>query len=509
MIRIEICETAQETVPLHANLNFMYALSTAVIIGIIVGYFLVLMVISWWTSRDADNETFFLANRQSPWPLVAFGMIGATLSGVTFISIPGVVGAGGKNMDFSYMQMVLGYLVGYAVIALVLLPLYYRLQLTSIYQYLEQRLGFYSYKTGAGYFLLSRIIGASFRLYLVAMVLQLFLMDRLGIPFGVTVLVTIALIYVYTFQAGIKTIVWTDTLQTTFILTALILTIYYIGQSMNLNVGEMVDLVQKSEYSDMFFFTGGWEDPNNFFKQFISGAFMAIVMTGLDQDMMQKNLTCRTLGESQKNMATFSIILVFANILFLFLGALLYIYAAQIGLEVPVKTDQLYPTIALYHLPAAAGIFFLIGLIAAAYSSADSALTALTTSFCIDFLDFEKGERTEEQKKAIRWRVHIVISLILAVIIFLFHTINRQDVITTLFQAAGYTYGPLLGMFAFGIFTNKSVNDRYVLPICLIAPIISYILAVNQLFIGFDLGFLIILLNGGLTFIGLYLISED
>lgn len=484
-------------------------LTPITILIIIVAYFLLLITVSYFTGKDGGNSKFFLAGRQSPWILVAIGMVGASLSGVTFISIPGVVGAGKANMAFSYMQMVLGYLLGYFVIATVLMPMYYRMNLTSIYGYLEKRFGFYAYKTGAAYFLLSRTIGASFRLYLVAIVLQKFVMDPFGVPFWLTVMITITLIWVYTFRGGINTIVWTDTLQTVCMLTAVILTIFAIGSALETNIGGLIDMIQQSEYSQMFFFEGGWSDPNNFFKQFISGALITIVMTGLDQDMMQKNLSCRNIGEAQKNMFTFSVILVFANLLFLALGALLFIYATQVGVAIPEQTDQLFPTIALQNLSPFIGIVFILGLTAAAYSSADSALTALTTSFCVDFLDFEKKAAEEEQLKRTRIGVHLGFSVLLLMIILLFNTINNDAVISQLFVAAGYTYGPLLGLFAFGMFTKLRVRDRYVILICLLAPIMSYI--VNRfsvaLLAGFQFGFLIIALNGLLTFLGLLAIS--
>jgi len=481
-------------------------LSPFVILGVISAYFCLLMLVSWFTGKNADNASFFLAGRKSPWYLVAFGMIGASLSGVTFISIPGVVGDGGANMAFSYMQMVLGYLVGYAVIALVLLPLYYRQNLTSIYGYLDNRFGNNAYKTGAFFFLLSRTIGASFRLYLVALVLQLFVMNALGIPFWLTVLGTILLIWIYTFRGGINTIVWTDTLQTLCMITAVVLTISSIGTALNKSAGELITTIGNSEYAQLFFFEGGWSDPNNFFKQFISGALIAIVMTGLDQDMMQKNLSCRTLKESQKNIFTFSIILVFANLLFLALGALLYIYAAQIGLAIPDRTDHLYPTIA-QHLGTGTSIVFILGLIAAAYSSADSALTALTTSFCVDFLGFEKSSEEETTKQRKRFMVHVGFSVLLFITIILFNALNDEAVIKKIFEWAGYTYGPLLGLFAFGIFTDLKIRDRYVIYICLLAPLLTWFLKENDLFLNFKLGFLIILLNGLLTFLGLWAIS--
>lgn len=486
----------------------MEQLTPQLLFGVIIAYFFLLMLISLITSRKSDSEVFFTANRQSPWYLVAFGMIGASLSGVTFISIPGQVGGSGANMAFSYMQMVFGYLVGYAVIALVLLPLYYELKLTSIYGYLEKRFGFYSYKTGAGYFLLSRTIGASFRLYLVAIVFQtVFSIVGISVPFWLMVLLTIVLIWVYTFKGGIKTIVWTDAFQTFFMLMAVVLTIGYIGNALGQSTGELVTLVMRSDYSQMFFFADGWADPSNFFKQFISGALIAIVMTGLDQDMMQKNLTCRSLKEAQYNIYSFSFVLIFINLLFLFLGALLYLYAANIGLDIPEKTDLLYPIIALAHLPPEAGIVFILGLIAAAYSSADSALTSLTTSFCVDFLDFEKKETNITNKDKQRLYVHIGFSVLLFFVILLFNSLSNQSVITQIFIAAGYTYGPLLGMFSFGLFTDRQVYDKYVPWICLVAPILSYFLNVNKLFLNFELGFLIILLNGFLTFTGLWFFS--
>ena len=486
-------------------------LTPNLILGIIAGYFLVLMAVSYFTGRNTDNVNFFLAGRNSPWGLVAIGMIGATLSGVTLISVPGAVGGDGANQAFSYMQMVFGYLLGYIVIAQVLLPLYYRMNLTSIYSYLGDRLGFYSYKTGAAYFLLSRIIGASFRLYLVSIVLDSFVLGPMGVPFWVTVMSTIILIWVYTFRGGINTIVWTDSLQTICMLVAIILSIISIGQSLETDLSGMMAMINQSGYSKMFFFEGGWSDPNNFFKQFFAGALITIVMTGLDQDMMQKNLTCRSLRDAQKNMYTFSITLIFVNALILILGALLYIYAAHIGLDIPAKSDQLYPTIALQHLPPAVGILFMLGLIAAAYSSADSALTSLTTSFCVDFLNFETSTAEEEEKKKLRFRVHIGVSVVLFLTIILFSFLDDGAVINKLFTAASYTYGPLLGLFTFGMFTQRSLkeNDRYVIPVCLLAPLLSFILDTysGAWFNGFQFGFLILAINGLLTFLGLWGIS--
>ncbi|HMP12515.1 MAG TPA: sodium:solute symporter [Saprospiraceae bacterium] len=486
-------------------------LTPGVILGIISAYFLLLIIISWFTGRDSSNESFFLAGRQSPWFVVAFGMIGASLSGVTFISIPGAVGAGAENQAFAYMQIVFGYLLGYVVIALVLLPLYYRLNLTSIYSYLEQRLGFFAYKTGAAYFLLSRAIGSSFRLFLVAIVIQRFVMDAYGIPFWLTVLATIALIWVYTFRGGIKTVVWTDTLQTFCMITSVILTIIYIGQALEMDVWGLTAMIRNSEYSQVFFFKGGWNDPNNFFKQFFSGALITIVMTGLDQDMMQKNLTCRSLRDAQKNMFTFSFILIFVNLLFLALGALLYLYAASVGLDIPERSDQLYPTIAIQHLAPVAGIVFILGLIAAAYSSADSTLTALTTSFCIDFLDLYNQDRSEADKKRIRLFVLVGFFFLFFFFVFFPPPQNNTAVINQLFKAAGYTYGPLLGLFTFGILLRRQTPDTWVVvAICVAAPVLSFVIDTysEQWFNGFKFGFLILAFNGLLTFLGLLAISK-
>ena len=481
-------------------------ISPIVLVATIVGYFLLLLIISRWTSRGADTQTFFNAKRQSPWYLVAYGMIGASLSGVTFVSVPGWVGTN----HFTYMQLVFGYLLGYLVIATVLMPMYYKLNLTSIYTYLEGRFGKVSYKTGASFFLFSRLIQASFRLYLVAIVLQTFVMDKYGLPFWLTVLVAIMLIWIYTYRGGIKTIVWTDTLQTTCMLLAAIATILTIGSELQLSVGNLIATVKQSEYSQMFSFSGGWAEPKNFFKQFLAGAFITIVMTGLDQDMMQKNLTCKNLGEAQKNMFWFSLSLIFVNLLFLGMGALLYIYAANVGVEIPEKSDLLFPLLAFEHLPSAIGIVFVLGLIAAAYSSADSALTALTTSFCIDILDFEKNEFTEDQKKSRRLIAHLGFSLLLFLVILLFYQINNDAVIKAIFDVAAYTYGPLLGLYAFGFFTKKKVRDPLVPYVCLLSPVLTYFINKNSeaLLAGYKFGFELLLVNGLITFVGLLILTK-
>ena len=475
-------------------------MNTNIILLIFIIYFLVLLFISRLTTKKSSFNDFFNANRSSPWYLVAFGMIGTSLSGVTFISVPGEVG----NSNFSYFQVVLGYLLGYYVIAKVLLPLYYKLNLVSIYTYLDQRFGYYSYKSGAFFFLLSRTIGASFRLFLVAGVLQIAVFNQLGMPFYFSVLITILLIWVYTFKGGIKTIVWTDALQTFFMLSAVIITIFIILEEMNLSLFESIELVKNSQYSNIFYFD--WKSSNDFFKQFFSGAFIAIVMTGLDQDMMQKNLTCKNLEDAQKNIFWFCVILVIANLLFLSLGALLYIYSESLNIPIPQRTDDLYPLLALNNLGEITSVIFLLGIIAAAYSSADSALTSLTTSFCIDFLNIDNSSN----KKRIMFFVHIGFSIILFIVILIFKEINDESVINSIFKAAGYTYGPLLGLFSFGIFTKYNVRDRYVLPICMLSPALSYLVNIysEQLLFGYKFGFEILLLNGLITFLGLFLIRK-
>lgn len=473
-------------------------------------YFAVLLAISWWTSRNAGNNSFFIGEKKSPWYLVAFGMIGTSLSGVTFISIPGVVGNfSSPNGQFAYMQLVFGYLLGYLVIGTVLMPLYYRLQLTSIYVYLEQRFGIASYKTGAIFFLISRSIGAAFRLFLVSIVLQKFIFDAWGVPFPITVLFTLMLIWVYTFRGGIKTIVWTDTMQTFFMIAAVLISIYFIMTELGLEANTLVSTIRESDYSQMFFWDA--KENNYFWKQFLSGAFISIVMTGLDQDMMQKNNSCKNIKEAQLNMFSFSVILVFVNLIFVSLGALLYIYSDASGINIPERTDYLFPSLALEHFPAIVAIVFILGLIAAAYSSADSALTALTTSFCIDILNFEKRDEVKENLQKTRYQVHIAFTAVLFFIILVFRYLLEEDVISSLFKAAGYTYGPLLGLYAFGLFTRWNVRDKWVPLVCILSPILSFILNENseQWLNGYKFGFEILMLNGALTFIGLLLLKTN
>jgi Na+/proline symporter len=478
----------------------------AMVIGV---YFVFLYVLSWFTSRKSDNDTFFRANKNSPWLLIAIGMIGSSLSGVTFISIPGVVGMGGANQAFSYMQMVFGYMLGYFVIATVLMPIYYRYNLTSIYGYLESRLGVVSYKSAAAFFIISRLLGSALRLYLVAIVLHEFLGKRAGVPFYLTVFLTIAVIWLYTNRGGIKTIVVTDVMQTVAMIAAVVLTIHYISSAMDMSLMDGVNLVLDSDYSRIFFFDQAWADPNNFFKQFLSGALIALVMTGLDQDMMQKNLTCRTLGDAQKNVFVFSIILIISNFIFLTLGALLFLYADANAIAIPSNSDYLYPMIALEYLPEIVGVLFILGLVAAAYSSADSALAALTTSFCVDFLDMEKSSKAQESKVKTRKIVHIAFALLSFIIIIVFQALNNDAVINGLFKIAGYTYGPILGLFAFSILTSWKLKDKWVWVVCLLSPILSYWIDSNsqQWFNGFSFGFLNILLNGWITFMGLWVLK--
>ncbi|SDS18320.1 sodium:solute symporter [Christiangramia echinicola] len=470
---------------------------------LIAAYFAVLILISYFTGRGGSNAEFFKANKQAPWYLVAFGMIGASLSGITFISIPGTV----ESDSFSYFQVVLGYTIGYAVIGQVLLPLYYKLNLTSIYTYLESRFGNASYKTGASFFLLSRVVGASFRLFLVANVLQLIVFDSMGVPYYVTVTITILLIWLYTFKSGIKTIIWTDTLQTFFMLLALGITIYFISEDLGFSLSNLMGYLAESEHSKIFFFDD-WKSKDHFVKQFLSGAFIAIVMTGLDQDMMQKNLTCRSLKDAQKNMFWFTIVLVFVNFLFLALGVLLIDYADING--VTEVRDDLFPAIATSgDLGFAVAIFFILGLIAAAYSSADSALTSLTTSFSIDILDIEK-KYDEKKQVRIRKQIHIATSILLILVMLVFkYAIADKSVINKLFQFAGYTYGPLLGLYAFGLFTKWKIKDKLVPVVAIAAPVLSYIISLNSLvWFGFEFGFFILILNGLLTFLGLVLVRR-
>lgn len=480
-------------------------MSPVFILSCIGGYFLFLLLIAWYTSRHATNESYFLGNKASPWYAVAFGLIGDSLSGVTFISVPGQVGV----KQFSYLQIVLGYVLGYVVIARILLPLYYRLNLTSIYSYLLGRFGVWSQKTGSFFFLLSRTIGAAFRLYLTASVVQMFVFDKWGVPFWVTVATIILLMLIYTYKGGIKTLVWTDTFQSTFLLLGVVLSIAAITRQLDWGVGEMIASVKNSDYAKVFFWH--WQDKKFFLKEFLSGAAIAIVMTGLDQNMMQKNLSCRSLPEAQKNIYSFTVVMVLVNVFFVSLGALLHTYANAKGISIPARTDQLFPLLALQHLGTFAALAFVVGLTAATFSSADSVLTTLTTSFCIDILGTEQpGRYSEVQRTAVRHKVHLSFAVVLLAVILIFWAVNNEAVINAIFTVAGYTYGPLLGLFAFGLFSRLRVRDVWVPFVCCLAPVVCYVLNANSVtwFHGYQFGFELLILNGLLTFLGLWLIRR-
>jgi Na+/proline symporter len=480
-------------------------MTPAILLSFLLGYFALLIGVAYFTSRkSSDNASFFIANRSSKWYLVAFGMIGTALSGVTFISVPGAVG----KSEFGYFQFVLGNAFGFIIIATVLLPLYYRLNLISIYTYLERRLGSYSYKSGAVIFLISRTIGSAFRLYLVAIVLQKFIFDAWNVPFWLTIVLCLVLIWLYTHKGGLKTIIITDTLQTVFLLLSVLLSIIFISKSLNLDLAGTFEAVKNSSYSKIFF----WEDfmgsKSHFIKQFLGGIFVTIAMTGLDQDLMQKNLSMKTIKEAQKNMFTFTGVFVVMNIFFLSVGALLYIYAAKNGIDVAgLKTpDHLYPEIALNHLNIIPGIIFMLGLTAATFATTDSALTALTTSFCVDFLHFDKkADQNDPKLVQQRHLVHIGFSVLMVAVIMVFKAINDDSVVNSIFTAAGYTYGPLVGLFAFGMLTKRAVSDKLVPYICLVSPILCFLINTHSMaWFGYAMSFELIVLNGLITFLLLW-----
>lgn len=471
------------------------------VVTILLSYFVVLLVIGWLVSRKSTSETFFTGNRDSLWYIVAFGMIGTSLSGVTFISIPGEVG----NSGWTYLPLVFGNCFGYIIIGVALLPLFYKLNLVSIYTWLGTRFGEKSRLTGSFFFIISQLIGASFRLFLVAGILQLAFFDAIGVPFAATVFIIIGFIWIYTVRGGIKTIVWTDTFQTVFMLLSVVVTIVTIIRSLDLNLSETIGVLQKSELTDIWDFD--WRSGHNTVKQFMAGIAITVVMNGLDQNMMQKNLTCRSLKECKTNMFSFSFFFLITNVLFLSLGALLYIYASTKGVVLPGKSDELFALLSLNYFGMTAGVLFLLGITAAAYSSVDSSLTSLTISFCIDFL---KVDPHNAQQKKQRVAVHIAFSLLMFLVIVLFRELNNSSVITAVLTAAGYTYGPLLGLFAFGLITQYSIKERYVPLICLASPVLSYLLDCysEQLFNGYKFGFEILVMNGLLCFIGLWLIRN-
>ena len=484
-------------------------ISPAFILSLIICYFLILLVISFFTSKKDDNNTFFTANKSSPWYLVAFGMVGASLSGVTFISVPGWVGSSG----FTYFQVVMGYLIGYLFVAFILLPVYYNYKLTSIYEYLKIRFGKNSHIVGASSFFVSRVLGASFRLFLVAIVMQQFIFDAWAVPFEITVVISILLIWIYTQRGGIKTIVWTDTLQTLLMIVSVSVTLIFILKSLEWNFNDFLISDEFDSYNKIFVFDD-FLVRNNFFKHFIGGIFITICMTGLDQDMMQKNLTCKNLKEAQKNMVVFSFVLVIVTLLFLFVGALIYIYSQKNNIQIPLmdgipKTDLLFPEVALNgDLGIFVGITFILGLIAAAYSSADSALTSLTTSFSIDFLKLEK--KSKKNQKRIRKIVHVLMSLLLVIVVIIFKYFLERNVIDGLLTIASYTYGPLLGLFSFGIFTPYKINDRYVWLIVLLSILSVFFIANldKEVLFGYEFGYELLPINGLITFLGLILISR-
>lgn len=480
-------------------------MTPVIILSTLLIYTFLLFLVARITLKGSNNESYFIGNKTSPWYVVAYGMIGASLSGVTFMSVPGLVG----TEHFSYLVLVFGYLFGYFVIAYLLLPLYYKLNLTSIYTYLEQRFGSKSYKTGSMFFILSRLIGSSFRMFLVVNTLQLFVFDALGVPFIVTVAVFMLLILLYTFQGGIKTIVWTDTLQTTFMLAAVVITFFIVAGKMNMESEGVFSAMKARGYFEMFITDP--MHPKFFIKQFFSGMFITIVMTGLDQDMMQKNLSCRNLKDAKKNMITFSIVLIFANLMFLFLGGALNVFADINQIKVDGTSDELFPLLAFNYLGIAAGLTFLLGLISAAYSSADGTLTALTTSFCIDILGLKKKEGiTEVGIKKTRYKIHIMFSFLMMLVMLLYQLINDQALINKLFTIAGYTYGPLLGLYSFGLFTKFKVKDKWVPLVCVLSPLLSYLIGANsqEWLWGYKFGFEILILNGLISFFGLFLIRK-
>ncbi len=489
------------------------------ILTIMVIYFGILIAISQIVGRkDSGNQAFFLANRNSKWYMVAFGMIGVALSGVTFISVPGEVGSP-NGEQFKYFQFVLGNAIGFLIIAKILLPLYYRLNLTSIYEYIEQRMGVYSYKTSALIFLISRTIGSAFRLYLVVIVLQRFVFDYYGIPFWATVLISLGLIFAYTYKGGLKTIIITDLLQTFFLVSSLVFTIYFVCNSMNYNLIEAFEAVKESNYSKIFFYEDFIGSRYHFVKQILGGIFVTIAMVGLDQDLMQKNLSCKNIGEAQKNMLTFTGIFVIVNLLFLSVGALLYLYANQNGIEVPLdtvsgkpRTDLLFPEIAFNHFTLVPAIVFLLGLTAATFATTDSALTALTTSFCVDFLGMDKA-KDKTDKKLVKQRhfVHLSFALLMFLVILIFNAINDASVVSMIFRVASYTYGPLLGLYAFGLFMkNQKVFDKATPIICITSPLLTFWIVENSplLFGNYKFDVELIILNGLITFVGLFIFSR-
>ena len=481
-------------------------MSLSLILSVFVIYTILLFAVSWYTSRKADNSSYFQGNRKSPWFVVAYGMVGTSLSGVTMISVPGNV----MDQSFFYMPMVLGFFVGYLIVAFVLLPLYYRMNLISIYSYLESRFGFFTYKAGASFFLLSRVLGAVVRIYLVVFVLHGLLPSGTA-PFWVVALLFMVLIYLYTLKGGVKTIVWTDMLQTTFMILAVIVAVIVIAKQMGWNMSEMMSAVTASHYSTWFDFK--WDNNTYFLKQFVSGIFVTIVMTGLDQEMMQKNLSCKTLKDSQKNMMTTSITIVVVNLLFLTLGAVLALYVKQHGGMAAMgisAVDKIFPTVATTYLGVGVGVIFLIGLVSSSYPSAGGALTSLTTSWCVDFVGFNRRtDLTEKRKLSIRYRTHAVYTVVFFFLILLLYVLNDEAVINLVYQLASYTYGPLLGFFFFGILTRYQVRDRWMPLVAVLSPIFCFLLdSLSNEFFHFGFGFTLLIVNGLFTFMGMWILKK-
>ena len=509
-------------------------MSPVILLCFVVAYFLILLAVAWYTSRNANNDSFFIGNKNSNWKLVAFGMIGTSLSGVTFVSVPGSVGNitnGGVPAGLGYFQVVIGYLIGYFVVAFVLLPLYYKMNLSSIYTYLRDRLGNWAYKTGATFFIISRTIGATARLYLVINVLQIFILSSLGVPFWVSVAVVLIMILLYTFEGGVKTIVYTDTLQTALMIIGLLVCVVYVLNHLNFSVTDAINAMEMKSLTRIF--NTDVNSKGFFLKQILGGAFITIAMTGLDQEMMQKNISVKKLGDSQKNMMTFSVIMVIVNMLFLLLGGLLYLYAYNSGAAfgegvsgdaaswglykngLNITGDNLFPSVALgllQSMPPIISVIFIIALVSALFPSADGALTALTSSFCIDILGFkERTDLDEKQKHKLRIRVHLMMTVVFFICILVFKSINDRSIINTILELAGYTYGPLLGLFSFGILTRRVLsNTPMTAVVALISPVICYLLQLYapQFLNGYSIGIEILILNGFITFIGLLLLSE-
>ena len=485
---------------------------SATLILVCIGvYFGALLFIAWLTGRKSNAASYFIGNKTSPWYAVAFGMLGDSLSGVTYISVPGEV----VNSKFSYFQLVLGYFVGYFIISHILLPLYYKMNLLSIYSYLQERFGKITQKTGAFFFILSRTLGAAARLYLAAGVIQFFVFDQmeLKVPFALSVSIIIGLMLLYTYKGGIKTLVWTDTFQSLFLVLGVVLSIAAIISSTSWSLGDAVGKLYNSEYSQVFFWD--WHKSSFFGKQFLGGIFIAVAMTGLDQNMMQKNLSCKSLGEAQKNIFWFSVVMVIVNLFFLSLGALLYMYQKEMSIALPMNeagkilSDRVFPNLALNHLGIFAGLVFIIGLTAATFSSADSVLTTLTTSTYVDMFELDKKDSIDEKKKTqYRHIIHIGFAVLLLLCILIFNEVNSSAVIKTVLLVAGYTYGPLLGLFSFGMFSKRKINDKLIPIICVAAPALTYLIAYLLPKVGYDVGNELILLNGGITFLGLFILSK-